>query len=111
MVMAGIPTSIPIIQWITENRLSIASNRAFISLCKVEKGTDDKRPTTLDMEKGIFYWSPGPGFIGEYSFVFVKKWQKSESKRKDILIKIIPPVCYSYFKLLTGLVNATLTDW
>ncbi len=46
--------------------------------------------STLNTDNGIFYWQPGSGFIGEYSFVFVKKWPKSESKRKDILIKIIP---------------------
>jgi len=24
----------------------------------------------LDKEKGIFYWQPGPGFVGEYHLVF-----------------------------------------
>jgi hypothetical protein len=27
--------------------------------------------STLDIERGIFYWQPGPGFIGEYGFVFI----------------------------------------
>jgi hypothetical protein len=27
--------------------------------------------STMDMEKGVFYWQPGPGFIGEYQLVFV----------------------------------------
>ena len=29
--------------------------------------------STLDKENGIFYWQPGPGFIGEYRFVFINK--------------------------------------
>lgn len=28
--------------------------------------------STLDAQKGIFYWQPGPGFIGTYDFIFVK---------------------------------------
>lgn len=27
--------------------------------------------STLDREQGIFYWSPGPGFVGNYSYQFV----------------------------------------
>jgi uncharacterized repeat protein (TIGR02543 family) len=29
--------------------------------------------STLDRVRGIFYWQPGPGFFGEYSFVFIEK--------------------------------------
>lgn len=28
--------------------------------------------STLDTKKGIFYWMPGPGFIGEYEYVFIR---------------------------------------
>jgi hypothetical protein len=27
--------------------------------------------STLDAQSGIFYWQPGPGFLGTYSFIFV----------------------------------------
>jgi hypothetical protein len=27
--------------------------------------------STMDKENGIFYWLPGPGFLGEYEFVFM----------------------------------------
>ncbi|MCP4150641.1 MAG: hypothetical protein GY757_23040 [bacterium] len=27
--------------------------------------------STLDMNRGIFYWLPGPGFLGAYKFVFI----------------------------------------
>lgn len=40
-------------------------------------GGDQLRPlpagSTLDQEKGIFYWSPGPGFVGSYRLVFFKR--------------------------------------
>lgn len=36
---------------------------------------DDYRPlptgSTFDRKRGIFYWQPGPGFTGEYEFVFL----------------------------------------
>jgi Leucine-rich repeat (LRR) protein len=41
--------------------------------------------STLDMEKGIFYWLPGPGFVGEYEFVFLK----GEGKVR-IKVRILP---------------------
>jgi len=44
--------------------------------------------STLDREKGIFYWQPGPGFIGEYRLVFIEKGENMEMKKKNIIIKI-----------------------
>jgi len=29
--------------------------------------------STLDTQNGIFYWQPGPGFVGTYDFIFVKE--------------------------------------
>jgi hypothetical protein len=46
--------------------------------------------TTLDREKGIFYWQPGPGFIGKYQLVFLEKRKNREMTRKNIIIKIVP---------------------
>jgi hypothetical protein len=43
----------------------------------------------LDRKKGIFYWQPGPGFVGEYRFVFIKKDQHERVTRKNILVEII----------------------
>jgi len=38
---------------------------------------DELRPlpigSTLDSARGVFYWQPGPGFIGKYELVFLKK--------------------------------------
>ncbi len=46
--------------------------------------------STLDTKTGTFYWLPGPGFIGEYGFVFVEKKPDGEMNRKTILVKISP---------------------
>jgi hypothetical protein len=46
--------------------------------------------STLDRKKGIFYWQPGPGFVGEYRLVFIKKDQNENVTRKNILVEIIP---------------------
>jgi hypothetical protein len=34
--------------------------------------------STLDREKGIFYWSPGPGFLGKYNLVFTDQEGKKQ---------------------------------
>jgi hypothetical protein len=46
--------------------------------------------STLDTHRGIFYWQPGPGFIGEYRFVFIEKVQNRDVSRKNIMVKIVP---------------------
>jgi len=46
--------------------------------------------STLDTQRGIFYWQPGPGFIGEYRFVFIEKEQNTDINRKHIVVKIVP---------------------
>ncbi|MGD2087347.1 MAG: Ig-like domain-containing protein [Candidatus Aminicenantes bacterium] len=46
--------------------------------------------STLDGKRGIFYWQPGPGFVGEYRLVFFKKDQHGNVTRKKILVEIIP---------------------
>ncbi|MCX6581872.1 MAG: SBBP repeat-containing protein [Candidatus Aminicenantes bacterium] len=44
----------------------------------------------LDRDKGIFYWQPGPGFVGEYRLVFVETDQDGDMTRKNILVHIVP---------------------
>ncbi|MGE5343628.1 MAG: BACON domain-containing protein [Candidatus Omnitrophota bacterium] len=46
--------------------------------------------STLDQEKGIFYWQPGPGFVGEYRFVFIGKDDRDQTITKNIIIHIQP---------------------
>ncbi len=46
--------------------------------------------STLDSEKGIFYWLPGPGFLGEYTLTFIEKCPSGQFKRKTVLVSITP---------------------
>lgn len=47
--------------------------------------------STLDSEKGIFYWMPGAGFVGEYTFDFVASDPLTgKMKRKRFTINIGP---------------------
>jgi hypothetical protein len=44
--------------------------------------------STLDRERGVFYWQPGPGFIGRYRFVFIRGRQGGENRIKFITVNI-----------------------
>lgn len=46
--------------------------------------------STFDPELGIFYWSPGPGFLGLYEFVFIEKSEKGQPTKRIIHIGISP---------------------
>ena len=46
--------------------------------------------STLDAKTGTFYWSPGPGFLGRYSLVFVLTDPNGWSFKKSIEIEIVP---------------------
>jgi hypothetical protein len=43
--------------------------------------------STLDPEKGIFYWAPGPGFVGHYELLFM---DREKNRLKRVNIKISP---------------------
>jgi len=43
----------------------------------------------LDSKHGIFYWQPGPGYLGDYELVFIEKIG-DEMKRKLITVRICP---------------------
>jgi len=46
--------------------------------------------SNLDRERGIFYWHPGPGYVGEYRLVFIKKRKNGEMAKNNIIIEITP---------------------
>jgi hypothetical protein len=43
--------------------------------------------STFDADQGIFYWQPGPGFLGEFDFVFIKNAGGRQASKT--LIKIV----------------------
>jgi hypothetical protein len=45
--------------------------------------------STMDREKGIFYWSPGPGFVGDYQFVFVETESGGRMNKKLVNMTIV----------------------
>lgn len=45
--------------------------------------------STFDSRKGIFYWQPGPGFVGDYHFLFILKQETGQINRKEIIVKIL----------------------
>ncbi|NQT78983.1 MAG: SBBP repeat-containing protein [Candidatus Aminicenantes bacterium] len=46
--------------------------------------------STLNSENGTFVWQPGPGFIGEYNLVFIKKDENGVQRKIKTRIKILP---------------------
>ncbi len=44
--------------------------------------------STLDTHRGIFYWQPGPGFLGEYRLLFFEESETGTLKKLEISIKI-----------------------
>ncbi|MCU0289217.1 MAG: BACON domain-containing protein, partial [Acidobacteria bacterium] len=44
----------------------------------------------FDSDKGIFYWHPGPGFLGTYPLIFIKKDKNGILKKCELTIKVIP---------------------
>lgn len=42
----------------------------------------------LDKKRNVYYWQPGPGFLGRFHLVFFESNHFAEKKRKDILITI-----------------------
>jgi len=46
--------------------------------------------STLDSERGIFYWQPGPGFLGAYDFVFIKEDPSGFSTKMRLRVIIYP---------------------
>ncbi len=46
--------------------------------------------STVDAERGIFYWLPGPGFRGKYKFVFMTGDETGKPVGKNVTITIRP---------------------
>jgi hypothetical protein len=46
--------------------------------------------TTMDAEKGVFYWSPGPGFVGTYRLIFVNTDSFGNRTKKMAIVHVKP---------------------
>ena len=44
----------------------------------------------LDIERNVFYWQPGVGYLGEYELVFLEKDADVGIKKITFLVKITP---------------------
>jgi len=44
----------------------------------------------FDGKTGTFYWQPGPGFVGAYSFVFIGKMPDGSMFRRHAVVTIVP---------------------
>lgn len=50
----------------------------------------DTLPIGSTISDDVFYWIPPPGFIGEYSLLFIINDSNGKITRKDVIIKITP---------------------
>jgi len=50
--------------------------------------------STLDAEEGVFYWQPGPGFLGKYELVFFQTNEFGMKKKISVQVRIIPKINY-----------------
>jgi len=44
--------------------------------------------STLETKPGNFYWQPGPGFIGDYHFVFIETGKDGKVSKKNIIVRV-----------------------
>ena len=67
-----------------------AINGAYHDAYQVLNGRLEALPTgsTFDSEKGIFYWLPGPGFLGRYEFVFIRTGENGLPTRRNVTVNI-----------------------
>jgi hypothetical protein len=45
--------------------------------------------SSFDRERGIFYWQPGVGFLGEFKFVFLIETEPGEIQKRIIKVRIL----------------------
>ncbi|MCX6581321.1 MAG: leucine-rich repeat domain-containing protein [Candidatus Aminicenantes bacterium] len=72
--------------------IQLGENNADIRGYLISSNGLNKLPigSTLDAKNGTFSWIPGPGFIGNYSLVFILTDANGQSFKKSIEIKIEP---------------------
>lgn len=46
--------------------------------------------STMDKKRGIFYWQPSVGFLGDFQFVFIRMHPSGETEKKQVMVRILP---------------------
>jgi hypothetical protein len=44
----------------------------------------------VDQKRGIFYWQPGPGYLGDYELMFIRQTGIGEMRKKYLRVRIVP---------------------
>ena len=44
----------------------------------------------LDSEKGVFYWQPGVGYLGDYEFIFIMEEETEGIRKHRLRVRIVP---------------------
>lgn len=77
--------------------LDLVSNTAEVSNCRrrgFQLAGNRQRPlpigSNFDAEKGIFYWQPGPAFLGSYLLMFIEREQYGNMTGKYVRVNIRP---------------------
>jgi len=77
--------------------LDLGSNTAEVSSCRrrgFQLAGNRQRPlpigSNFDAEKGIFYWQPGPAFLGSYLLMFIEGEQYGNMTGKYVRVNIRP---------------------
>lgn len=74
-----------------EELLPDDGNSSYIGYLKIK---NELRPlpigSTLDSKRGVFYWQPGAGFIGDYELVFLRRDSLGYPSKQIIWIRIKP---------------------
>jgi hypothetical protein len=67
------------------------------------QGEPQALPTGSTLKGGVFYWQPGPGFLGEYTMQF----ERPDGERLLVRVKIVP----KRYEPLSAFHKAARTGW
>jgi hypothetical protein len=71
-------------------KIILASKSNIIAGYVVSNGKLYSLPIGSTLRRGSFYWTPGPGFLGDFMLIFVLENQRGELTRREILVNIVP---------------------
>jgi hypothetical protein len=69
--------------------ISIGTSKSQISGFMIRGSVPGSLPIGSTLKNGVFYWSPGPGFHGQYKFLFIVE-ENGTINKKDLTVNIKP---------------------